>query len=295
LAWLTWKQLVRRVYRDLVRGRTSVRIAQPSAATGPKRPPIFLTGTYRQGTTLVRYIVDSHSQICCPPETHFAHHLAGLIEDEETARGLATLGYDRPHVIAKAREFLSYFFEGYAASKGKPRWADKTPHYVDCLEFLARVFPEAVFVTIYRNGLDQAQSFTHKGTRLRYQFEGYCQDGEDMRIGATRYWAIQSAKVLKFEKNHPERCFRILYEDLCAEPEARIRELMDFLDEPWEPSVLSYQNFEHDVGFEDPKIHSNKTISASSGNYADWDPEVRRIAYEAAQPVLDELGYSITL
>ena len=40
--------------------------------------PIFLVGIYRSGTTLARYVLDSHSRITCPPETAFMAGLADL-------------------------------------------------------------------------------------------------------------------------------------------------------------------------------------------------------------------------
>ena len=35
-----------------------------------KKPPIFIVGCPRSGTTLIRVILDSHPNICCGPETH---------------------------------------------------------------------------------------------------------------------------------------------------------------------------------------------------------------------------------
>ena len=34
------------------------------------KPPIFIIGCPRSGTTLLRVILDSHPNICCGPETH---------------------------------------------------------------------------------------------------------------------------------------------------------------------------------------------------------------------------------
>src|SRR6185503_12754852 len=203
---LTLREKLRRIYHELVRRRTSVRVVTATEASGPRRPPIFLTGAYRSGTTLVRYVLDSHSQICSPPESFFLHHLEPLLHQEDAVQGLASMGFDRAHVLARTRGFLSYFFENYAASKNKPRWADKTPHFVDYLDFIKEIFPEAQFVMIYRNGLDQAHSFSQNGTYLRPEFREYCRPDEDVRVGAVRYWTEKTQKVMRFEKENPDRC-----------------------------------------------------------------------------------------
>ena len=218
MASLTLGQTIRRAYHELVRRRTSVRIVPAVEVAEPGRPPIFVTGLYRSGTTLVRYVLDSHSQICCPPESHFIHHLEPLLIEENTVKGLASLGFDPAHVISRMREFGSYFFENYAASKGKPRWADKTPYYVDHLATIQRVYPEAAFLMIYRNGLDQAYSFSQNGTLLRPEFAAYCRTGEDIRIGAVRYWSEKTLKVLDFELENPDQCLRVVYKELCRDP-----------------------------------------------------------------------------
>ena len=36
---------------------------------------IFIFGCQRSGTTLLRYLLDSHSKIACPPETKFIYPL----------------------------------------------------------------------------------------------------------------------------------------------------------------------------------------------------------------------------
>jgi hypothetical protein len=43
----------------------------PQQETGARRlqkPPIFILSCYRSGSTLLRYILDSHPDVYCPPE-----------------------------------------------------------------------------------------------------------------------------------------------------------------------------------------------------------------------------------
>ena len=50
-------------------------------------------------------------------------------------------------------------YESYAAAHGKPRWGDKTPMYMRHLTLLERLFPEARYVHLIRDGCDAALSF----------------------------------------------------------------------------------------------------------------------------------------
>lgn len=286
----TLKEALRRAYHELVHRRTRVRVT-PARPVELDEAPVFLTGTYGSGTTLLRYVVDSHPRICCPPESGFLGPLAAVADDERSRAGLAAMGFDDDHVAVKLRELTVYFFGNYAASAGKPRWADKTPAYVDHLDFVRRLFPEALFVLLVRHGLDQAHSFTRAGTFLRPELGDDCRDGEDLRIGAVRYWRRQTETMLDFESRHPERCFRLRYEDLCAAPEATLRPMFRFLGEAWEPRVLEFHQHRHDRGLEHGRVIATRGFEARSGHFRDWDPDLVDRCLTVARPWLERLGY----
>jgi len=284
------KEALRRAYHELVHRRARVRVtaARPVALD---EPPIFLAGTYGSGTTLLRYVVDSHPRLCCPPESGFLVQLAALAADQRSRAGLAAMGFDDDHVVGRLRELAVYFFGNYAASAGKPRWADKTPAYVDHLDFIRRLFPEAVFVLLVRHGLDQAHSFTRGGSFRRPELAGDCRDGEDLRLGAVRHWRRQVEKLLDFERRFPERCFRLRYEDLCARPEATLRPMFRFLGEGWHPGVLEFHRQPHDRGLEHGRAIATRGFEASSGHYRHWDAGLAERGLALAGPLLERLGY----
>lgn len=288
----TFKEVLRRLYHDLVVRRSVVRVI-PATEVTLKNPPIFLVGPYRSGTTLLRYILDSHSHIACPPESDFLTALSALVNVPAYRHSLKTMGYDREHVLLKLRELAVYFFGNYAASLGKERWADKTPGYIDCLDFILSLFPEAQFVMIYRHGFDQAHSFTRGGTFMRDALQGYVREDEDLRIGAVRYWREKVERMMAFESIHPDKCFRICYEDLCNDPEEKLQALFGFLNEPWEPDVLEFYKFPHDKGNEDGRVMATRGFVVSKGHYGEWSSQLMEICAAIALPALQKLGYQI--
>ncbi len=285
------KEALRRMYHELVFRRARVRISAPAATASQGPPPIFVLGVYGSGTTLLRYVLDSHSRICCPPESDFLSPLARLAADERSLQGLDAMGFDEEHLLFKLRELVLYFYSSYAASWNKPRWADKTPAYVDHADFLLRLFPDARFVHLHRHGLDQAHSFTRGGTHARRMLESYGRPGEDLRLGCLRYWREKVEGLLAFEAAHPERCFRLGYEDLCHDPEGRLRPLFDFLEEPWEPAVLQFHAHSHDKGNEHGRVVATRGFEVRRDHFRAWPPELLAAAAPIADPLLDRLGY----
>lgn len=284
------KQVLRRLYADMVKRRTSVRIQTPSESLSCENP-IFVIGMFRSGTTLVRYLLDSHSTIACPPESRFMLYLKPWLDDIRCQGGLAALGYDREHVRSRIRGIISYFMENYASSKGKARWADKTPEYIDCVDFLQELYPHAKFILLFRNPVDQIYSNVKSGLGSADRLADYLVDGSsDMEAGA-KYWNEKAAKIFEFESLHPESCHRLRYEDLCDQPEAELQRMFEFLGCDYEPSVLEYYRFDHDFGAEDGKVSTTRTIQRSSSSPEDWDPAVLEYVTKTTQEMAAKAGY----
>lgn len=290
-----------------VKGRLGPLVARFGRSLGPHAPrlsatdearesfasPIFVIGCHRSGTSLLRRILDSHSRIACPPESKFLLPLTDLLRDGASVRGLSSMGYGRDDVVRAVAAFASRFFEGYAAASGKARWADKTPNYVDRLPELWELFgPRARFVIIVRNGLDVVFSLVDAG-RHYPAIDGYIADaGGDRRVGAARFWREQNRRIDAFRLERADACHVVRYEELTTDPERVLRSMFRFLDEPWEPAVVDYQQFPHHAGFEDPDVRKRRRIEPNSGRFVAWPPEVRRSVAEACEPMLSLLGYA---
>lgn len=284
------QEILRRLYHDLVLRRSRVRIVSPTPVELTE-PPIFIAGLYGSGTTLLRYVLDSHRRIACGPESDFIAGLAPLLEHPLYRQGLGALGVDEDHLVAKLRHLCLEIFGNYAASWDKARWADKTPAYVDHLPLIDRLFPEARYLFLHRHALDQAHSFTRGGTFSRPALECFGSPGADLRLRATHYWCAKTQRLLDFEEGVGDRGLRLRYEDLGERPEEILRQVFDFLGEAWEPAVLEFWKKPHDMGHEHGRVMATRGIETRGGHYREWPPELRKACLELATPELDRLGY----
>ena len=120
-------------------------------------------------------MLDRNPALAVPDESYFVPQLArrhrGVVDAEaftDDLRRLPTLaewGLPPDSVAARLRpgmttgEAIAAVFEAYAAARGKPRWGDKTPLYMQYLPLLEALFPTALYVHLVRDGRDAALSY----------------------------------------------------------------------------------------------------------------------------------------
>ncbi len=260
-------------------------------------PPGFIIGVYRSGTTLLRYVLDSHKNIAVPPETNFLNGAAGLWGNEWYQKGLQGMGVDEEGLRRQLRAFAGDLFDDYAVAKGKQRWFDKTPSYIDILEFLDAVFGEQCrYIMLYRHGLDVANSMANmhgmdvnRGPGRKFA-ELY---PDSARLSNARYWAEHCEKMLAFEATHPQQCFRVLYEQYSSQPEIYLPPLFEFIGEEWDGQVLKFYKQQHDSGLQDYKVRESKGFVPNTGTYKSWPEEEIARAMEIVAPTMEKLGYEI--
>lgn len=284
-------EAAQRVYAELVRRRARVRVV-PAVTDLPPVDGAFVLGVYRSGTTPLRYVLDSHSAVACPPESEFVLELAGVLTSARAVGGLEGMGFDRAHTVVKLRELAHYFFANYAASRGRAVWVDKTPRYVEILPSLEELFPSARFIVVHRHPLDQVHSHTRGGTVVHEPLRPFLDAGGDPRVAGARYWAHHTEALLSFEQRHRDAALRVRYEDVCTDPAGEFRRMFDFLGVGWEQTALDYRSADHDVGREGGKALGKRGFPLSTGGYLDWPAPVVEECVAIARGPMRSLGYA---
>lgn len=261
---------MRRLYADIIQGRTTVRI-MPAPVSRSTQQPVFIVSPYRSGSTLLRLILDSHSHLAAPPEMALFGHIHELLADERALSGFQGLGFDRTHVISKLTDYTSYFYEAYAESVGKRRWVDKSPEHAFYLPLIYEMYPDARFIMLSRYPLDQIESMVSSSAAFAETLSLYTKSPtDDLRLAGARYWNAVVDRQFCFETRHPDACIRVRYEDICNDPEKEIQRLITFIGLEWEQDIIQSSKFHHDFGMSDDKARSSRGITLSTGHFMTW-------------------------
>ncbi len=218
--------------------------------TGGQAPfadPVFVLCNGRSGSTLLRFLLDAHPQLACPPETNLPMlcvQLARVWSLIEGAPLSANRGDEPPEIpdaaIAGVRETMDRMVGSYLARRGKKRYCDKSLGTAQFAELLSRVYPEARFICLYRHPMDviasgmEACPWGLNG----YGFEPYVAAAPGNSVMAlANFWADNVQATLMAQERLAGRSFRLRYEDLVADPEETAAELFEFLGVPAAPGI----------------------------------------------------------
>jgi hypothetical protein len=212
------------------------------SAPAPDAAPIFVVGSGRSGTTLLRLMLNAHPRIYLTHEASFwlvQHHLATRSSAEEwlatyfDSFNFAWLDLDPALVRAElprnpTRTDLPDAYRAVmrvkARSYGKPRYGDKTPWHAVKLAELFRDFPDARVIHIVRDPRAAIASLM----KMPWGSSSY--------TVATWFCKKQVEGVEPFR----ERICEVRLEDLLAEPRATMEQVLAFVGEPWDERVLDH-------------------------------------------------------
>jgi Sulfotransferase family len=186
--------------------------------------PIFVVGCPRSGTTLVNRMLDQHSSISCGSESFVLERLYQI--EKRTWVELQHLGVTQVQWRNHVRDLFSWIHEQRAESKGKGRWADKTPTYALILDYIDDLYPDCQVLHVIRDPRDVIDSWRRRVGTLAAR--------EAVRAWPTH---VEAARAFGRGKS-PERYFEIRYEELVVQPEKVMSSVISWLGEPWEGQIL---------------------------------------------------------
>jgi hypothetical protein len=251
--------------------------------------PIFVIGSPRSGTTLLRLMLTCHRNIVIPPECGFAVWLwpryrhwpierePNLLDrfagDVLQCRKIETWGLDRasllnglradsPRTYAAAAASV-YCVYGRACQRTFSRWGDKNNFYLDHIDTLHGLFPSAIFVHIVRDGRNVACSY--RQLQARHLAAQYAPQLPTAAADIARQWSADIATIrASLARLPPAQAVELRFQDLTGDPERELQRLCAALGEPYDPGMCNYHVRNRDEGLEPPDFLAwkEKTLEA---------------------------------
>jgi Sulfotransferase family len=209
-------------------------------------PPIFIVGSPRSGTGLMRQILDRHPSLAVCRETQFYRlvylrrrafgdlgdiaNRRRLIGEYLTSRHIKRAGLDTAEFSERLlREATSYqamftaILNYYAETQGKQRYGEKTPQHALFLETLCEWFPGAVILHMVRDPRASVASMQHMPWRGSV-------------VANARIWLKLNEAARRFQER--PGYLEVRYEALVTDSARELSKICSFLGEEYSPSML---------------------------------------------------------
>jgi len=279
--------------------------------------PLFIVGCDRSGTTLLSLIINKSPNFHVTLESGFLPKLRERAEEygdfskprqrwyfirdlQYTNATSKTFAFDifdisdikcetaiRDVAPTNYVEACRAVFRADAEEAGATRWANKTPKYVQHIDWLADAFPDAQFIHIIRDPRDVSASLIETGWHSTYR-------------EAARYWKKQVCAGRKLgSRLSGQKYDEVSYEKLVLNPIQEVKRLSEWLNiDLGEEALQFYETAGDEISDEHKYLFPliDQPIDPSRA-YA-WKNEVRERSIadveEEVGSIMENLGYSLS-
>ena len=232
------------------------------------KSPVFLFSLPRSGSTLLQRVLMTHKDIASVAEPwlmlpfSYAYKKEGVIAEYSHRTSYIAMNDFINNLPNKEDDYFEALgtFSNTLYEKQCPNnedyFLDKTPRYYNIIPEIAKAFPDAKFIFLFRNPVHIMSSiintWSNGGLKKLYSFE------RDLNYGPK---ALSIGYELLKDK-----AYSLRYEEYVTNPEKYTKEICDYLDLKFDKQMLnsfSSQNTTGEMG--DPTgIKEYKNVSANS-------------------------------
>ncbi|MER7567856.1 sulfotransferase [Streptomyces sp. NPDC097941] len=204
--------------------------------------PVFIISTVRSGSTLLRCVLNTHSQV------HAGHelHLGGIevkLATEPANAAAAELGLsttDLEHLL------WDRLLDHQLKQSGKDVLVEKTPGNVAMWRRIAECWPRARYIFLLRHPVHVMDSLSNIfRDRAVDMALPHSPEEIEARIRSSAFGQISPMIEELTEARAHLDGITVRYEDLTKSPDVATKDICEYLGIPWEAGMLNYGSQDH--------------------------------------------------
>ena len=249
-----------------------------------RRPPIFLVGFPRSGTTLLDTMLMGHSEVEVVEEKPLLQPVAERLGRPER---LAAIG------AAEAADLRALYFDTLdriaVPAPGK-HVVDKMPLNMVQAPLLHRLFPDAHFIFAERHPADVVLSCWITNFRLNPAMANFLDLGDSAALYDLAMTAWAKARSLL-----PLRVHEVRYERMIEDPEAELKPLFEALGLDWQAGAVDHRRTARSRGYVATASYAQVTeplYKRASGRWRRYERQMASVLPIVA-PWAERLGYEM--
>jgi hypothetical protein len=264
-------------------------------------PIVFVGGSERSGTTLLRNMLNAHPALAVPNESPFVYRtyrdMAACGREGDLGFALQLLPETSrfkqwrlppdqlesvldEHPPSTYADLIRATFVAYARWRGKPHAGDKTTGNARWFPWLAAQFPSSRFVHVLRDPREVCMS---RAVQI-FNTGGL--------VGAARHWRDHVGAARAAMPGLGDRVLEVRYEQLIASPREQLQRLTEFLEIGFNEAMLDYERAPDVLPQHAQDVHAREPLQAGLRR---WRAELSRddlsVIESIAGELMDEVGY----
>lgn len=270
---------------------------------------LFIIGNPRSGTSLLRLMMTNHPQICIPPECGFiqwwfekykmwslqdssdSKKVESFIFDLKKSKKIETwkLDYEKlkkkiDSITPSSYSQLTFTVIIQYAEQFEKNYiylGDKNNYYIQHLDIINKIFPEAYILGIIRDPRDVVCSYLNVNkleTTSRYK-PNFSKDISSI----ANEWLFNNKQLLELIKLKGNKKSKLIrFEDLIINSENKLAEICEWLNLNYSKEMLNY-------------AENNEKYKLEPSEFMDWkkkvneSPDVTRVSSYISELTIDEI------
>lgn len=240
--------------------------------------PIFILGSGKSGTSLVYNLFSDHPDVCwfshltnqypSHPSLSRFHKLTDIpllgkkikystffpyLQPSEGNLIYAYCGFHddrrmlKKDVTPTMDNLIKHSIVTHLNQTGKRRFLNKRTANTQRIDCLDRLFPDAYYIHVIRNGREVALSLLKSDWWIKIPLwwkegktpEELQREGVDLLLLATRHWKQNVEEIKKYKTQLKGRYIEVRYEDFILNVKSIMTQILQFCDLPLYPSYIA--------------------------------------------------------